>query len=119
MMHTDSTNVKSKKAAQSEATRAKLLRAARRLFGRRGYADVGTEEIVRTAKVTRGALYHQFADKRELFEAVFEEVAAGVAGASDPVEALRAGFLGWLEACSRPETQRIILVDAPAVLGWE
>jgi AcrR family transcriptional regulator len=127
MMHTDSTNVKSKKAAQSEATRAKLLRAARRLFGKRGYADVGTEEIVRTAKVTRGALYHQFADKRELFEAVFEEVerdviteaAQGVAGANDPVEALRGGFIGWLEACSRPEVQRIILVDAPAVLGWE
>src|SRR3954451_15758606 len=127
MMHTDSTNVKSKKAAQSEATRAKLLRAARKLFGKRGYADVGTEEIVRAAKVTRGALYHQFADKRELFEAVFEvveadviaEAARGVAGANDPVDALRGGFLGWLDACSRPEIQRIILVDAPAVLGWE
>jgi AcrR family transcriptional regulator len=127
MMHTDSTNVKSKKAVQSEATRAKLLRAGRKLFGKRGYAGVGTEEIVRAAKVTRGALYHQFADKRELFEAVFEEVEAdviaeaaqGVAAANDPVEALRGGFLGWLEACSRPEIQRIILVDAPAVLGWE
>jgi len=136
MMHTDSTNVKSgsdgaqplsTKAAQSQATRTKLVRAGRRLFGRRGYAAVGTEEIVRAAGVTRGALYHQFADKRELFEAVFEDTEAALiaesarraAGADGPVEALRAGFVGWLEACSRPGVQRIVLVDAPAVLGWE
>ena len=127
MMHTDSTNVKSAKAAQSEATRAKLVRAGRRLFGKRGFADVGTEEIVRAAGVTRGALYHQFADKRELFAAVFEdteaeliaEAALGAAATDDPVEALRGGFVAWLEACSRPAVQRIVLVDAPAVLGWE
>jgi AcrR family transcriptional regulator len=126
-MHTDSTNVKSRKALQSEATRAKLVRAGRRLFGRRGYAAVGTEEIVRAAGVTRGALYHQFADKRELFAAVFEDTEAALiaeaaeraAGVSDPVEALRGGLRGWLEACSRPDVQRIVLVDAPAVLGWE
>src|SRR4051794_12475097 len=139
MMHTDSTNVKfqsgsgpagrspSKKSAQSEATQRKLLRAARRLFAKHGYAKVGTEEIVRAAGVTRGALYHQFADKRELFAAVFEETEAELiaesarraADAKDPVEALRSGFLGWLDACSEPGTQRIVLVDAPAVLGWE
>jgi AcrR family transcriptional regulator len=127
MMHTDSTNVKSAKAAQSEATRAKLVRAGRRLFGKRGFADVGTEEIVRAAGVTRGALYHQFADKRELFAAVFEdteaeliaEAARGAAATDDTVEALRGGFVAWLEACSRPAVQRIVLVDAPAVLGWE
>jgi len=139
MMHTDSTNVKSKpgsapagrppskKSAQSEATQRKLLRAARRLFAKHGYAKVGTEEIVRAAGVTRGALYHQFADKRELFAAVFEETEAELiaesarraAHAKDPVEALRGGFLGWLDACSEPGTQRIVLVDAPAVLGWE
>ena len=128
MMHTDSTNVKlSRKAAQSEVTRAKLVRAGAKLFGKRGYADVGTEEIVRAAGVTRGALYHQFADKRELFAAVLEdtesgligEIARRIAGIEDPVDALRAGFLGWLEACSRPTVQRIVLVDAPAVLGWE
>ena len=128
MMHTDSTHVKTtRKAAQSEATRAKLVRAGRKLFGKRGYAGVGTEEIVRAAGVTRGALYHQFADKRELFAAVFEDLEAAliaeaaerVAGAADPVEALRGGLRGWLEACSRPDVQRIVLVDAPAVLGWE
>ncbi|HEX3316785.1 MAG TPA: helix-turn-helix domain-containing protein [Solirubrobacteraceae bacterium] len=104
-----------------------MIRVGRRLFGKRGYAAVGTEEIVRAAGVTRGALYHQFADKRELFAAVFEdteaaliaEAAGRVAGAKDPVEALRGGLRGWLEACSRPEVQRIVLVDAPAVLGWE
>src|SRR3954464_13437532 len=108
------------KAAQSEATRARLLAAARKLFGERGYAKVGTEEIVRAAGVTRGALYHQFADKRELFAAVFEETEAELiaesarraADAKDPVEALRGGFLGWLDACSEPGTQRIVLVDA-------
>src|SRR4051812_23611102 len=116
------------KAAQSEATRAKLLSAARELFGARGYAAVGTEEVVREAGVTRGALYHQFADKRELFEAVFEQLEQEiieVAGArmaehpDDMLAAFRAACRGWLEACRRPEVERIVLIDAPAVLGWE
>jgi AcrR family transcriptional regulator len=126
MMHTDSTNV-NKKAAQSEATRARLIAAGRELFGRRGYAGVGTEEIVRAAGVTRGALYHQFADKRELFAAVLEAVDAdliaeatvAMAGIEDPLEALKAGFRGWFDSTARPEVHRIVLVDAPAVLGWE
>jgi AcrR family transcriptional regulator len=125
-MHTDSTNV-NKKTAQSLATRVKLVAAARELFGDRGYAGVGTEEIVRAAGVTRGALYHQFADKRELFAAVMEavdadliaEATAATAGIEDPLEALRAGLRGWLDATARPEAHRIVLVDAPAVLGWE
>src|SRR5436190_1684720 len=139
MMHTDSTDVKSqprsapagrppsKKSAQSEATQRKLLRAARRLFAKHGYAKVGTEEIVRAAGVTRGALYHQFADKRELFAAVFEETEAELiaeaisaqVAVDDPVDALRGAFIAWLDACSEPAAQRIILVDAPGVLGWE
>ena len=116
------------KAERSEATRRKLLRAARRLFAKRGYAGVGTEEIVRAAGVTRGALYHHFAGKRELLEAVYEqieaelteEIAAGaLAAGSDPVEALRAGAEMFLDHCMEPEVQRIVLLDAPAVLGWE
>src|SRR4051794_32456370 len=96
------------KAAQSEATRAKLLAAARALFGERGYAAVGTEEVVRAAGVTRGALYHQFADKRELFEAVFEqlefEIIEAAAGRmadhpDDPLAAFRAACRAWLEVC--------------------
>jgi AcrR family transcriptional regulator len=113
---------------RSEATRRQLVRAARGLFGARGYAGVGTEEIVRAAGVTRGALYHQFRDKADLFAAVAEQVeaeiaeriAAGAAGASaDPVEALRAGARLFLDACAEPAVERIILLDAPAVLGWE
>ena len=116
------------KAAQSEATRTKLLAVARELFGARGYADVGTEEIVRQAGVTRGALYHQFADKRQLFEAVFEQLEQEIIVASagrmadhpdDMVAAFRAACRGWLEVCLEPDIERIVLIDAPAVLGWE
>jgi AcrR family transcriptional regulator len=116
------------KAAQSEATRAKLLLAARQLFGARGYAAVGTEEVVRAAGVTRGALYHQFADKRALFSAVFEELEGELIASAaarmaehphDMVAAFKAACRGWLEACARPEAEQIVLLDAPAVLGWE
>ena len=127
-MNTDSMNVKrTKHAERSEATRGALIAAARPLFAERGYAAVGTEEIVRAAGVTRGALYHQFTDKRELFAAVFEQVEADVtqrtaraavaSGATDPLDVLRVGALGWLEACSEPEVQRIVLLDGPAVLS--
>jgi len=112
---------------RSQATRRQLVRSARALFGARGYAGVGTEEIVRAAGVTRGALYHQFRDKADLFAAVAEEVeaeiseriAAGAGAATDPVEALRAGARLFLDACADPEVERIIMLDAPAVLGWE
>lgn len=116
------------KAAQREATRARLLAAARELFGERGYADVGTEEVVRAAGVTRGALYHQFADKRALFRAVFEELQQEIIGQAaarmaehpdDVLAAFKAGCRGWLEACAAPAAERITLLDAPAVLGWE
>ena len=119
---------RTKHDVRSEATRRRLVTAARALFGARGYAGVGTEEIVRAAGVTRGALYHQFRDKAGLFAAVAEHVeaeiaeriAAGAAGAAaDPVGALRAGARLFLDACAEPEVERIILLDAPAVLGWE
>ena len=114
---------------RSEATRRRLVTAARALFGARGFAEVGTEEIVRAAGVTRGALYHQFRDKADLFAAVAEEVeaeiaeriagAAGAEAAADPVGALRSGARLFLDACAAPEVERIILLDAPAVLGWQ
>src|SRR5436305_856505 len=115
------------KAEQSEATRAALVNAARPLFAARGYAAVGTEEIVRAAGVTRGALYHHFEGKNELFAAVYEQIEAELvaelgevaAGASDPLDALHRGAAAFLEACRRPEIQRISLIDAPSVLGWE
>jgi AcrR family transcriptional regulator len=116
-----------RQASRSASTRAKLVRAARFLFARNGYAAVGTEQIVRRAGVTRGALYHQFADKEELFLAVYEEVEReltervdGMLGeVTSPFEAMRAGMRAFLEACRTPEVQRIVLIDGPSVLGWE
>jgi AcrR family transcriptional regulator len=117
-----------KQTARSEATRTKLVDAGRRLFAARGYAGVGTEEIVREAGLTRGALYHQFRDKKDLFEAVVtgveEEVTHRIAQdviakATTPTEALREGAAAFLAICSEPEIERLLLLDAPGVLGWE
>ena len=113
---------------RSEATRGARVAAARTLFAERGYAGVGTEEVVRAAGVTRGALYHHFkGGKKDLFRAVAEAVEAEIVQriaeqaltAADPYEALERGADGWLEACVEPEVQQITLLDAPSVLGWE
>lgn len=114
---------------RSEATRAALIDAARRLFAASGFSAVGTEAIVRAAGVTRGAMYHQFPDKTGLFAAVFETVqaeltqriAAAVSdrGQSDPIALMKLGAATWLDVCAEPEVQRIVLIEAPAVLGWE
>jgi len=122
-------NVKRTQAERSESTRSALIAAARQLFAQRGFADVGTEEIVRAAGVTRGALYHHFAGKRELFEAVYvqievelsERIATGAleAGAESPLDAMRAGAEMFLQACTEPEAQRVVLLDGPSVLGWD
>jgi AcrR family transcriptional regulator len=121
-------NVKRSKAEQSELTQGALLKAARELFTEKGYADTATEEIVQRAGVTRGALYHHFRDKEELFQAVFEaaerelvetvRTAIGSAQIS-PWEGLSVGCQAFLDACLEPAVQRIILLDAPSVLGWE
>jgi AcrR family transcriptional regulator len=120
-------NVKRTQAERSEATRSALIGAARELFGTRGYGDVGTEEIVARAGVTRGALYHQFTDKRDLFRAVLEDLEQEVvnrlgeqvvAKSSGPGAALIAAMGAWLDACEEPEVQQIMLIDAPGVLGW-
>jgi AcrR family transcriptional regulator len=116
------------KAGQREATTAALMLAARELFAERGYADVGTEEIVQRAGVTRGALYHHFrGGKEELFRAIVVEISAETAQhvraaagtTTDPWGALVAGIDAFLDACALPDVQRILLVDGPAVLGWE
>jgi AcrR family transcriptional regulator len=115
-------------AERAEATRTALIAAARQLFTEHGYDDVATEEIVRAAGVTRGALYHHFGGKAELLEAVYErleaestERVARVVLGSDlesPLEAMKAGIEAFLDECAKPELQRIALRDAPAVLGW-
>lgn len=115
------------KAERAEATRTALMTAARELFTERGYADVGTEEIVRRADVTRGALYHHFADKRDLFRAVHEQmegeivaaIAARMDATADPLELLKTGTRAFLDACMDPAHARVNLLDAPSVLGWE
>jgi len=108
------------------ATRAALLRVGRELFAQRGYTGVGTEEIVARAGVTRGALYHHFADKRDLFRAVHEEleqalvtdIGERIGGIEDPWELMLAGVRAFLDACTDPAIMQISLIDAPAVLGW-
>ena len=115
-------------AGRSAATREALVAAGRRLFAEQGFADVSTDAIVAAAGVTRGALYHQFADKTALFDAVLEAVEADIArrlaqdaaaaGISDPVDAMRHVLRTWLDICVEPEIHRIALIDGPSVVGW-
>lgn len=110
---------------RTEATRRDLIAAARKLFTEKSYAETSTPEIVAAAGVTRGALYHHFADKQALFQAVVEqeaaEVAAEIESASPaslpPREALLAGSEAYLQAMRTPGRTRLLLLDGPAVLG--
>jgi AcrR family transcriptional regulator len=116
-------------AQRTAATRAALVTAARDLFAERGFAAVGTEEIAHAAGVTRGALYHQFDGKLELFAAVFEQVEAEIAEriaaevsvveVEDMVRGLHVGVDAWLAASAEPSIDRLVLIEAPAALGWE
>ena len=116
-------------ADRSATTRAALVAAARPMFAEHGFGGVGTETIVHAAGVTRGALYHQFADKTELFAAVYEAIEEDLArrlgeriaaaGTSDPIEVMMLGTDAWLDACGEQEVQQIVLLDGPAVLGWQ
>ena len=118
--------MKTRRAEQAEGTRGALVGAGRALFAERGYAGVGTEEIVAAARVTRGALYYHFEDKRDLFRAVFAEVdtelVQGIAQVAleqaDPWDQLVAGCNAFLDSCVEPSIQRIVFLDAPSVLGW-
>src|SRR5918998_3831093 len=118
-------------AERRAATRAALLGAARETFAAEGYAGVSTSELVRRAGVTRGALYHHFEDKRDLFRALVEELEgeleeivlgrAGLVleGGEDAGGAFEAGFDAFIDACARPEFGRVLFVEGPAALGWE
>lgn len=123
--------MESKRRTQEErsaATRDALIAAARKLWGLRGYAEVGTPEIATAAGVTRGAMYHQFADKaalfREVVEAVEQDVMARMgrlvaeSGATTPADAIRAAVDAWLDVSGDPEVRQLMLLDAPSVLGW-
>src|SRR5205807_8475708 len=109
------------------ATRAAVIGAARRLCAERGFAATATDDILEEASVSRGAMYHHFRNKEDLFEAVYEAVdadltekilVASMAG-REPLKQLRLGFDAFLEHCTDPEVQRIVLLDGPTVLGWE
>jgi len=114
------------RAAQGAATRAALVAAARDIFGQKGYSDTALDEVVAEAGVTKGALYHHFGGKEDLFAAVYEQVSHDVSDAvvaeflrPDPWEALLMGCDLWIDAHLDPAVQRIAMRDARAVLGWE
>ncbi len=112
---------------RTETTRLALIEAARALFVSKGYGDTSTPEIAEAAGITRGALYHHFADKRDLFRQVLvreaEAVAASIEAAAPeplaPREALLEGSKAYLDAMSVPGRTRLLLIDGPAVLGRE
>jgi len=110
---------------RTRATREALLAAARQQFVRKGFAATSTPELVAAAGLTRGALYHHFKDKGDLFQALLEEEAQAVAveieaaadGSHSPREALIAGALAYLDAMTVTGRTRLLLVEGPAVLG--
>lgn len=112
---------------RTEATRLALIEAARRLFVEKGYAETATPDIVAEAGVTRGALYHHFEDKKALFRAMLEREAEAVAAhieklsvpAGSPREALLLGASAYFDAMAEPGRTRLLLLEAPAVLGFE
>jgi AcrR family transcriptional regulator len=115
----------STRADQAASTRAHLVAVARGMFAANGFRGTTIEAVQAGAGVSRGALYHHFADKRQLFAAVYDAVESDIAqriaaaAASSPQARLRAGCAAWLELAADPETRQITLIDGPAVLGWE
>ncbi len=120
-------DVKGTRAAQGQATEKALRYHAQRLFAHKGYADATTNEVVRRARVTKGALYHHFSNKLELYRAVVEDlerdflakVEAAAGTQRDPWERLRAMCRKYLDACLDPTVARILMLEAPVVLGWK
>ena len=117
-------------ATQSErrqATRAAILKAARRLFGERGFAATTIDDVAAAAHVAKGAVYHHFATKEALFEAVFDQVSQellvevdrAARNEKDALAAMAKGSQAYFDACARDTIGRIVLHDGPAVLGWE
>jgi len=113
---------------RGRATRDRLVAAAVELFAARGFEAASIEAVLEQTGMSRGSLYHHFASEQALFEAVVDAVearvggevvaAAASAGGSDPVAALRAGFLAWVRLAADPVVRRVLLIDAPAVVGW-
>lgn len=120
-------SAKSRKVEQGVVTRSQLVHVARELFTENGFAATATEEVVQRAEVTRGALYHHFSGKEDLFRAVYEQVESELADrivtaaarGSDAVDQFRLGLDAFLDACLEPDVQRICLLDAMTILGWQ
>ncbi|HEY3870757.1 MAG TPA: TetR/AcrR family transcriptional regulator [Actinocrinis sp.] len=116
-----------RRAEHASDTRTALLGAARKLFAAEGYDGTGTEQIVAAARVTRGALYHHFRDKADLFRAVMDEAAGDVArrligyqldaASESALDDVRSGVSAFLDVCVGGDFQRIVLIDGPRVLG--
>lgn len=119
--------MRSRRHEYSEATRQALVDSAVELFTEKGYAGTSLDEIARKARVTKGALYHHFSGKQALFEAAFDAVEGGVvakfakvvSGATEPWDAVYAGLDTYLKVCMEPAFQRIVVHEAPVVMGWE
>jgi AcrR family transcriptional regulator len=114
-------------AERREKTKAAIIKAAKRIFGERGFAATTMDDIAGAARVAKGAVYHHFTTKEALFEAVFEQTSIELVAdldrisraEKDPLAAMAAGTQGYFTACSKGATGQIILRDGPAVLGWE
>jgi AcrR family transcriptional regulator len=121
------TDRSNKNVERGQATREHLIVVATQLFASRGYEGTSVDAVQQGAGVSRGSLYHHFASKDALFEAVVEEietrvgteVIAAAEGTADAVAGLRAGCLAWVRLAGDPVVQRILLIDAPSVLGWQ
>jgi AcrR family transcriptional regulator len=119
--------MRSRRLEYSESTRAALVDSAVALFTKRGYAGTSLDEIAKRARVTKGALYHHFSGKQALFEAAFDAVERGVfdqlqaiaAGDGTPWERALAGLRCYIRSCLDPSYQRIVIHEAPVVMGWE
>ncbi len=117
---------RSRREQAGDATRAALVDASRALFASRGYVEVSIDDITRATRVTRGALYHHFDDKKDLFQAVVEEVERDLAEevrtkarqGGNAWARLETACAAYLDACLAPEVQRIVVLDAAPVLGW-
>ncbi|MDQ2706123.1 MAG: TetR/AcrR family transcriptional regulator [Actinomycetota bacterium] len=115
------------RSKRGDATRSALIRLATELFADRGYEATSIEAVLARSGISRGALYHHYGSKQDLFEAVFNSVEEDIghrvqlaaAGASSAVGALQAGSLAWIRLAGDPVVRRIVLIDAPSVLGWQ
>ena len=115
------------KVEGGKRTAGQIIKIARKLFSELGYANTSIEKIVHEAGVTRGALYHHFSSKKELFMAVFEDAQrdilerniAAIEGLRDSWEKFTSSGAAFIKACLEPEIRQIVLIDAPAIIGWD